>query len=105
SPLMLNTTMRRALRSTSLRLPAGKSRKGAMTCLAMRSLAHRRREPAVGRERVVETNLAVQLFRNAGRHRLVAVELPVREIGRVKQHVVGLQMIDEARDLDRVVGA
>src|ERR1700722_5158561 len=96
---MLNTAIWRPLTSTSLRVPAGNSRSAAITCFAMRAaLRYLLGEPAIRRERVVAADAAVQLLRNSGRHDIVAVELPMREIRSEQQHVVGLQMLDQFAD-------
>src|SRR5580692_1400679 len=100
---MLNTAIWRPLMSMSLRVPAGNSRNAAITCLAM-ALRCLLGETAIGRQRIVAPDLAVQLLRNAGRHDVVAVELPMREIRREQQHVVGLHMLDQLGDGSRIVG-
>src|SRR6202163_2172089 len=99
---MLNTAIWRPFMSMSLRVPAGNSRKLAITCFAMvlRGLLG---ETAKGRERVVAPDLAVQLLRNSRRHDVVAVELPVGKIGREQQHIVGLHVLDQLGDSGRIV--
>src|ERR1700730_19427464 len=99
---MLNTAIRRPLMSISLRVPDGNSRNAAITCLAM-ALRGLLGEAAIGRERIVAPDLAVQLLRNARRHDVVAVELPVRKIGREQQHIVGLHVLDQLGDSGRIV--
>src|ERR1700730_19017779 len=99
---MLNTAIWRPLMSISLRVPAGNSRKLAITCLAM-ALHGLPGETAIGRKRIVVPDLAVQLLRNARRHDVVAVELPVRKVGREQQHVVGLHVLDQLGDSGRIV--
>src|SRR3984893_8929651 len=98
---MLNTAIWRPLMSISLRVPAGNSRKLAITCLAM-ALRGLPGETAIGRKRIVAPDLAVQLLRNARRHDVVAVELPVRKVGREQQHVVGLHVLDQLGDGGRI---
>src|SRR4029079_11205356 len=102
---MLNTTMPRPRTSTSRRVPGGKSRSAAITCLAMRRLPRRLRQAPIGRERIVVPDLAVQTVRTGGRHDVVAVELPVREVGREQEHLVGLQVLDEPANRGRLVGS
>src|SRR6202161_4482057 len=101
---MLNTAIWRPLMSTSLRVPAGNSRKLAITCLAM-TLRGLFGETAKGRKRIIAPDLAVQLLRNSRRHDVVAVELPMREIRREQQHVVGLHVLDQFCDRCRIVRA
>src|ERR1700724_1303235 len=101
---MLNTAIWRPLMSMSLRVPAGNSRHAAITCLAMvlRGLFG---ETAVGRQRIVAPDLAVQLLWDSWRHDVVAVELPVRKVGRKQQHVVGLHVLDQFCHRGRIVRA
>src|SRR6202451_4042534 len=101
---MLNTAIWRPFMSMSLLVPAGNSRSAAMTCLAM-ALRGLLGETAVGRQRIVAPDLAVQLLRNARRHDVVAVELPMRKIRREQQHVVGLHVLDQFCHRRRIVPA
>ena len=55
----------------------------------------------IGRKRIVDQYLAPQRCRQSRRHGVVAVELPVREIRRIEQYIIGTQMIDHPFDHDR----
>ena len=58
-------------------------------------------EAGIGGERIVDQDLPAQGGRQAGGQHVVAVELPVRKIGREQQHVVGLQLVHDSPNVRR----
>src|SRR5262245_5501304 len=53
-------------------------------------------EPIIGRKGILHQDFATQRSWYSRRHGLVAVELPMREVGSVEQYGVGTQMLDQA---------
>src|SRR4029078_7413348 len=62
-------------------------------------------EPGIGRERIVDRDLARERRRKAGGYHRVAVELPMRVVRRVKQYIVGTQVLDRSFHRFRAVGS
>src|SRR5260370_23168369 len=59
-------------------------------------------QPRKGFERIVGTHTRYQAGRQMRRHRVVAVELPVRIVGGEQEHLVGADLLDDVGDSCRV---
>src|SRR6185503_13463543 len=59
-------------------------------------------QPRKSFKRVVGTHPRDDAGRQMWRHRIVAVELPVRIIGREQEHLVGADLLDDVGDAGRI---
>src|SRR5215467_16228307 len=55
----------------------------------------------IGGERIVDQDLAGKRWRKAGGEHVIVRKLPVRKIGRGKQHLLGLQLIPDSANVRR----
>ena len=77
-----------------MRAPSGVAGEARACSCSTRTTPWSSLRAIIGRQRIVDHDLAPQRRRNACRHRVVAVELPVRIVRGEQQHIVGTQMFD-----------
>ena len=59
-------------------------------------------QPRKGFKRIVGAHARDETGRQMRRHRIVAVELPVRVVGREQEHLVGADLLDDVGDPSRI---
>src|SRR5262249_6193159 len=74
------------------------ARSGSLTSMFIARPPLWQLEPIIGRERIVDQDLAAQTSGNSRRQRVVAVELPVGKIRGVEQYIIRTHVVDHPFD-------